>query len=169
MRHSFAGFCLALCLILLLAGCSLLGESETEPPRGKLAFETLVKNDYTFNNTTGEEVTVVLRSEDEEEKFLDRYLFNPPFPKVGYAEDIVIGVITSRRRGGSYEIAIDSIVAQSNVVVYATERGFTDGTRQVSWPSHIVALSRSDVNGRDIKFAVFNRDCMSSPCDWKIE
>lgn len=161
---------------LLFAGCDLFAEeeSQTEPPEGMLDFETLVKGPSPFeinSEARYEEATVVLTSENEEEAFLARrpYSSVSSFPAVDYDEHIVVGMIMPLRGGHSYEVTVDSVVAGTDVVVYATETGFTDVLRVISWPAHFVTLNRSDVAGRDIEFAAVERVCLRSPCAWERE
>ena len=157
-------FILFLLTILFVSSCSQ-PTSDSSNDRKIIAFETLQKR-YVVDRKTPE--TFILKSESDEEVFLSNHP-QDSLPEVDYSEHVVIGVLAGIRSNNSYDITIDSVVAELKVVVYPKETGSAFGERVITYPAHIATLNRSDVEGYMIEFAELERVCQLSPCEWEIE
>ena len=154
---------LLLICLPFMGGCSLLS-NDADDTAESVPFVTL-KNEYVMDGRALE--TLIIRSESEEEAFLASHP-QDSLPDVDYAHQIVIGVLAGTRPNSSYGISIDSVKSASTVVVYSTETGSATGYDVITHPAHIVALERSEVEGRDIEFAETQRVCKVTPC-WPYE
>lgn len=159
-------------LVLLLTGCDTAGPVvRAAPPVGEPVpfrvfrtgglFADAVRNDD-FTSTLVPPASVALRSEAEEEAFLEGYPRDPhwtdaggpfynPFPDVDYGSETAVVIALGSTGSGSIWVRLDSVVAVgAKATAYSTVVVPCLQTRDVANPSVVAAVEGP---GREVDFA----------------
>ncbi|HMB92624.1 MAG TPA: hypothetical protein VKP65_17355 [Rhodothermales bacterium] len=150
-------------LLLTLPAFVLIGTWLLDPDATsaeKVPARTLIQSTRFFSLTT-EPAYVVLRSVDEETRFLE---ISPrktaAFPYIDYTQEMVVGIALGRRGAGNTRVSIDSVITNAGQrTVYATEHAPCIQQRYVSNPAHFVALPKSNQPVRFAPWTVETETC----------
>lgn len=141
--------------VLATAGCAD-PVSHGDDTGEALPLETLFQSG-SFFELSEEPAYVVLRSEEDEARFLAAYPRNvsyapdrsvrvPPFPEVDYGRYMVLGVALGRRGDGNTIVRVDSaVVVERQLVVHSTEVDPWYEHRYFSNPAHFVMVPRQEL------------------------
>lgn len=135
---------LALALVLIaapLAGC-LAAEGG---PSGALPFETI---DRGPNSDVEQREEIVVRSTDEWRQLWDRHS-DDERPEVDFSEQMVLAIFKGQSPDGCHGAEIVNVTGhEDRIDVEGVYYEVTDAhcTQQITYPFHVVALDRHDVN-----------------------
>lgn len=134
---------IVLLIIGLLVGCS----KDTNPIAGngeKYSFETLVQSSSIFINDS--QITVVLRSKQDESAFLATTPPTQSFPDVDYQRQMVLGILLGTRPSISIRVTIDSVKRVGHTVkVYSHEFHPLGQRMAIGYPSHLIVMNKTQL------------------------